>query len=101
MGAKGYRWTPTHVGWTLIDDSHPRFNRYRCNAGYVEAFMKYEDPYKVKPFGNTNPITEEEYDRHMKRSQAASEGHANKKASVAAKKAHYGILDDIIHTVRG
>lgn len=100
MGASGYKWTPTHIQWTLIDDSHPRFNRYRCSAGYVESFMKYEDPYRLMPFGNVNPITEAEYEKHMKRSQAA-EKNDDKKTSTAAKKIHYGIMEDIIHTVRG
>lgn len=39
------------LGWALVDDSNPNFNIWESSAGYREAFMKYEDPRQIKPFG--------------------------------------------------
>ena len=35
--------------WILIDDSHPKFDRWQHRNGYVEAFYKGENPNMLHP----------------------------------------------------
>lgn len=49
---------PRRIEWTLLDDSHPRFDIWMTDTGYRECFLKGEDPNVTKPFGeNTTPYT--------------------------------------------
>lgn len=45
--------------WTLVDDSHPIFNRWEhvTNSGesYCECFYKYEDPNRYNVLFSDNP----------------------------------------------
>ena len=61
------RWSatidPRRIEWTLLDDSHPRFDIWVADTGYRECFFKGQNPNIIKPFGeNTTPYnTKEEY----------------------------------------
>ena len=69
MGAynRGYMWRPSRVKWTLVDDSHPRFNRYLCSAGYIEAFLKGINPDTERPFGQAYPVSMSDYNKILSR----------------------------------
>ena len=62
---------PRTVKWTLVDDNHKRFNRWLCDAGYIEAFLKGENPNVTNPYGQTSPLTKEELENRLKNERKA------------------------------
>lgn len=64
---------PRIVKWVLVDDSHPIFNRWLSDAGYIEAFFKYENPNTVKPYGTSCPLNEQQMNERIAREKKALE----------------------------
>ena len=53
------------VTWTLVDDSHERFDRWRSSVGYIESFSKGMDPNVINPYGLSCPLTDEEINMRL------------------------------------
>ena len=53
-GAYGILQSSRRITWTLIDDSHPRFNIWMADTGCRECFFKNEDPNVTKPLGESS-----------------------------------------------
>lgn len=63
--------------WTLVDDSHPIFNRWEheTTSGecYCECFFKYEDPNKQNLLFKDNPYLKRMTDLEIYKKDAADE----------------------------